>query len=143
MDWNATCKKIILDWIEKLERVNSFAADWRELVDGGDQDDLCSEHKIFLIWHRSIYLACALRKFVNKVTNKARWTWLLCIEHAIGLMNNIGIKLTLIGDHWQGGTNNWHTAQRMLFLSHLPQRVGCLHFLSRIRMQLMLSRSMG
>ena len=46
--------------------VNSIAADWRTLVDGGDQDDLCSEHDIFMIRHRSMYLACALQKFVDQ-----------------------------------------------------------------------------
>ncbi len=38
-------QKVVLDWIEKLEKVDCFASDWRELIDGGDQDDLCSEHK--------------------------------------------------------------------------------------------------
>jgi len=66
--------KMVLDRIEKLEKVNSVAADWRALVDGGDQDDLCSEHDVFLIRHRSMYLACALRKFVDEVTDKSRWT---------------------------------------------------------------------
>ncbi len=33
-------QKIVLDRIDELERVNRFAADWRELIDGGDQDDL-------------------------------------------------------------------------------------------------------
>jgi hypothetical protein len=97
-------QKIVLDRIEKLERVNCFAADWRELVDGGDQDDLCSEHEIFLIRHRSMYLACALCKFVNEVTNKARWTWQLCIEHAIGLMNDIDIETY---SHWRP-LARWH-----------------------------------
>ena len=56
-----------------------------------------------------MYLACALRKFVNEVTNKARWTWQLCIEHAIGLMNNIGIKTY---SHWQP-LARWH--QRLAY----------------------------
>jgi hypothetical protein len=97
-------RSIVLDRIEKLEKVNCFAADWRELVDGGDQDDLCSEHKIFLVRHRSMYLACALRKFVTEVTDNARWTWQQCIEHAIMLMNDIGIETY---SHWRP-LARWH-----------------------------------
>jgi hypothetical protein len=51
-----------------------------------------------------MYLACALRKFVNEVTNKARWTWQLCIEHAIGLMNDIDIETY---SHWRP-LARWH-----------------------------------
>jgi hypothetical protein len=61
-------------------------------VDGGDQDDLCSEHDIFILRHRSMYLACALRKFVNEANKQSRWTWQLCLKHAIQLMNDIGIE---------------------------------------------------
>ena len=67
--------KVVMDQIEKLEMVNSIAADWRTLVDGGDQDDLCSEHDIFMIRHRSMYLVCALQKFVDEVSKTLRWTW--------------------------------------------------------------------
>jgi hypothetical protein len=42
--------KVFLDRIEKLDRVNSNAHEWRELVDGGDpDDDVCSKHDIFLL----------------------------------------------------------------------------------------------
>ena len=68
-------RKAVMDRIEKLEMVNSIAADWRTLVDGGDQEDLCSEHDIFMIRHRSMYLACALRKFVDEASKTSRWTW--------------------------------------------------------------------
>ena len=96
-------RKIVLDRIEKLESVNRYAAEWRELVDGGDPDDLCSEHDIFLIRHRSLYLACALRKFVNEATEQSRrWTWQLCLEHAIQSMNDIGIETY----------SNWRTLAR-------------------------------
>ena len=68
-DVDCDVQKIVHDQIAKLERVNHFAAEWRILVvDGGDRDDLCSEHVIFLMRHRSMYLACTLGKFVNEVT---------------------------------------------------------------------------
>ena len=93
-----------MDRIEKLEMVNSIAADWRTLVDVGDQDDLCSEHDIFMIRHRSMYLACALRKFVDEVSNTSRWTWQQCIQHSIGLMNDIGVESY---SHWRP-LARWH-----------------------------------
>ncbi|KAI2493895.1 hypothetical protein MHU86_20622 [Fragilaria crotonensis] len=97
-------RKVVLDRIDKLERVNSVASEWREFVDGGDQDDLCSEHDVFLIRHRSMYLACALRKFLDEAATAARWTWQLCIEHAIKLMNDIGIETY---SHWRP-LARWH-----------------------------------
>ena len=41
--------KVVLDQIDKLELVNSTASEWREFVDGGDQDNLCLKHDILLI----------------------------------------------------------------------------------------------
>jgi hypothetical protein len=96
--------KVILDQIDKLERVNSIASDWREFVDGGDRDNLCLEHDVFLIQHRSMYLACALRKLLDKAATAARWTWQRCIEHAIKLMNDIGIETY---SHWRP-LARWH-----------------------------------
>ena len=66
--------KVVLDRIDKLKRVSSIASDWREFADGGDQDNLCSEHDVFLIRHRSMYLACALSKFLDKAATAAKWT---------------------------------------------------------------------
>ncbi|KAI2511205.1 hypothetical protein MHU86_3170 [Fragilaria crotonensis] len=84
--------------------VNSIAADWRTLVDGGDQEDLCSEHDIFMIRHRSMYLACALRKFVDEASKTSRWTWQQCIEYSIGLMNDVGVESY---SHWRP-LARWH-----------------------------------
>ena len=97
-------RKVVLDRVEKLESINRYAAEWRTLVDGGDPDDLCSEHDIFLLRHRSLYLACALRKFVTEATGDGsrRWTWQLCLEHAIQSMNDIGIETY----------SNWRTLAR-------------------------------
>ena len=98
-------RKIVLDRVEKLESINRYdATEWMALVDGGDPDDLCSEHDIFLLRHRSLYLACALRKFGTEATGDGsrRWTWQLCLEHAIQSMNDIGIKTY----------SNWRTLAR-------------------------------
>jgi hypothetical protein len=97
-------QRVVLDRIEKLEMVNSIAAGWRTLVNGGNQDDLCSEHDIFLIRHQSMYLACAVQKFVDEVCDTSRWTWQKCIEHSIALMNNIGVESYT---HWRP-LARWH-----------------------------------
>ncbi|KAI2499793.1 hypothetical protein MHU86_14674 [Fragilaria crotonensis] len=134
-------RKAVMDRIEKLEMVNSIAADWRTLVDGGDQEDLCSEHDIFMIRHRSMYLACALRKFVDEASKTSRWTWQQCIEYSIGLMNDVGLA-TPIGDHWQGGTDDWPTARKAPLSNHLYPKIACHRSLSRIQTQWMLSGNM-
>ena len=97
-------KKIVLDRIEKLEKVNCVAADWRALVDGCNHDDLCSKQDIFLIRHWSMYLACALQKFVDEVTDKSRWTWQQCIEYSVASMNDIGLETYT---HWRP-LAKWH-----------------------------------
>ena len=84
--------------------VNQKSSSWRDVVDGGDQDNLCSEHNIFVIQQRSIYLACALQKFVNQVNDNSRWTWKKCLEYSIALMNDIGIEFYT---HWRR-LAKWH-----------------------------------
>jgi hypothetical protein len=56
MDCNI--RKVEMDRIEKLEMVNSIAADWRTLVDGGDQDALWSEHDMFMTSQASEHVPC-------------------------------------------------------------------------------------
>jgi hypothetical protein len=98
-------QKIVLDRIEKWENAINSVADWTTLVDGCDQDNLCSEHDIFLIRHRSMYLACSsLRTLVDEETKTSRWTWQQCIEHFISLMNNIGVESYT---HWRP-LARWH-----------------------------------
>jgi len=96
--------KVVLDRIDKLKQVNSIASDWREFADGGDQDNLCLEHDVFLIRHQSMYLACALSKLLDEAATAAKWTWQRCIEHAIKLMNDIGIETY---SHWRPMAR-WH-----------------------------------
>ena len=142
--YGADCnvQKVLLDRIEKLERVKGIASEWREFVDGGDQDYLCSEYDIFLIQHRSLYLACALRKFVETATMEARWTWHLCIAHAIKLMNDIGIDTY---SSWRP-LAKWHRrlafSPNEAFIKSPAPKSGWPPFLLKILMQWMHSRSM-
>ena len=99
-DLDCDVQKIVHNRIEKLEGVsNRFVPEWRILVDGGDQNDVCSEHDIYLMQPASEHVPCrALRKFVTEVTENSRWTWQQCIEHSIAKTNDIGIETY---SHWR------------------------------------------
>jgi hypothetical protein len=81
--------------------VTSIAAEWRTLVDGGNHDDLSSGHNVFLMSTRLHYLTILL-----------------------GVDRNT--SLTTTGK--VARTDNWPTAQKTPFSSHLHPKVGCLHF---------------
>jgi hypothetical protein len=99
---NCDVKTVIMKRIELLENVNQKPSYWRSVVEGGDPENTCTAHDIFLIRHRSLYLACALRKFVEEVARKSRWTWKLSIQHAIATMNDMGLETY----------SNWETLRR-------------------------------
>ncbi len=64
--YDSTCnvRKVALERIEKLEKANHLSAYWKALIDGGDQENLCSKNDIFIIRTRCLYLTFALCKFV-------------------------------------------------------------------------------
>ena len=101
---NCDVRKVVLERIENLERVNCLSAHWRTLIDGGDQENLCSENDIFVIRTRCLYLACALRKFFAESMDTSRMTWQNCVEHSIQLMNDLGIEMYT---NWRT-LANWH-----------------------------------
>ena len=73
---------------------------------GDDADKHCSEFEIFMLRQRSLYLACALRQFVQKEIGETRWTWQQCLQYSIGVMNDLGLEAysnvrTLGRWHWQ------------------------------------------
>jgi hypothetical protein len=92
--YGLTCdvKKVVLARVELLEAVNRKATFWKSLFEGGDPDNTCTSQEIFLVRHRSLYLACALRKFVEEVKECGRWTWQRCIQFSIATMNDLGIE---------------------------------------------------
>ena len=95
---------IVLDRIKTPEQGNRVDADCRPLVDGCDRDDFCSEQDLFLIPQPNMYLACVLRKFVDEVSDKSRWTWQQCIEYSVASMNDIGLETYT---HWRP-LAKWH-----------------------------------
>lgn len=91
--YGADCdvRQVVVDRIDTLEKCNKIGSFWRFLIDGQDPDNMCSEYDIFLIRQRSLYLAHALRKFVDEVKSGSRWTWQQSIEHSISAMAEIGL----------------------------------------------------
>ncbi len=67
---NCDIKTVVIKRIELLENVNQKPSYWRSVVEDGDPENTCTAHDIFLIRHHSLYLACALRKFVEEVEAK-------------------------------------------------------------------------
>ena len=59
---NSDVKQIVLDRIEHLERVNQEADAWRTVIEDADKDNTMTEHDIFILRLRSLYLAVAIKK---------------------------------------------------------------------------------
>ena len=101
-DANCDVKSVVLARIELLEAVNRKATFWKSVFEGGDPDNTCTSQEIFLVRHRCLYLACALRKFVDEVTEHQQWTWQRCLQFSIATMNDLGIETY----------SSWETLQR-------------------------------
>ena len=84
--------QVVFDRIARLDSVNEAHDKWRDVIDGGDENNTCTAADIFAIRQRSMYLSVALKTFVKQVRNLERWTWQKCIEDAIEKMNDIGIE---------------------------------------------------
>ena len=87
-------KQIVLDRIEHLEKVNQEADAWQTVVEDADKDNTMTEHDIFILRLRSLYLAVAIKKYIDRVAihPAKRWNWEQCIKHSIGALNDIGIE---------------------------------------------------
>jgi hypothetical protein len=53
-----------------------------------------TEHDIFFLRLRSLYLAVAIKNYVDRVAihPAKRWKWEQCIKHSIGALNDMGIE---------------------------------------------------
>ena len=88
----ANVKGVVISRIELFESINRHPNHWKLLVEGGDADKHCSEFEIFMLRQRSLYLACALRQFVQKEIGEPRWTWQQCLQYSIVVMNDLGLE---------------------------------------------------
>ena len=75
--------------------MNNHWDSWRKVVYGGDSNNTCSCSDIFTIRFRSLYLAHAMKKFVENVTGHiaSQSTWKQSLINAIHHMNDIGIEI--------------------------------------------------
>ena len=88
-------KQIVLDWIEHLEKVNQEADAWQTVVEDANKDsNTMTEHDIFILRLRSLYLTVAIKKYVDRVAIHLakRWNWEKCIKHLIGALKDMGIE---------------------------------------------------
>ena len=58
-------KALVLERIELLELVKRQAHTWRKVVEGGDQENTCTEHDVCLLRHTCMYIGTALKTFVS------------------------------------------------------------------------------
>ena len=78
-----------------MEDVNTHWDNWRKVVYGGDSTNTCSCSDIFTIRFRSLYLAHAMKNFVENVTGHiaSQSTWKQSLINAIHHMNDMGIEI--------------------------------------------------
>jgi hypothetical protein len=88
----ANVKEVVIYQIELFEAINRYPNHWKFLVKGRDADKHCSEFEIVMLSQRSLYLACALKQFVQKEVGETRWTWQRCLKYSIGVMNDLRIE---------------------------------------------------
>ena len=84
---------VLLDIFEAnimvLKAVSKTKNGWREVVEGRDADDLCSESDIFALKSRAMIL-CALA-YRTAMLHKNLWTWKQCCSEACRQLNDIGV----------------------------------------------------
>ena len=73
----------VLDILEAhimvLKAVSKTKKGWREVVEGRDADDLCSESDIFALKTRTMILCVAYRTAMLHINS---WTWKQCCSEA-------------------------------------------------------------
>ena len=89
----------MIERIEILESGNGGPANRKIVVDSRyatvrTASQQYSESDVFSLRYRSTYLALALKQFVLHVTDnlKTQWTWRRCLQHAIAMLNDVGIE---------------------------------------------------
>jgi hypothetical protein len=97
-------KALVLERIELLESVNRQADTWCKVVEGGNQDNTCTEHDVWLLRHRCMYIGTALKTFVSMAKPTSKWTWQQCLEDSIQKMNDLSVECYT---HWRN-LQRWH-----------------------------------
>ena len=82
----------VLDILEQhiiaLQSVSKSPSGWRNVVQGRDKENLCSECDIFVLQNRSIILCLAYRTAIRHMNS---WTWKQCCTEACRQLNELGV----------------------------------------------------
>ncbi|KAI2495979.1 hypothetical protein MHU86_18546 [Fragilaria crotonensis] len=82
----------VLDILEHnvivLQSVSKTPSGWRNVVQGRDNENLCSEADIFVLQSRSIILCLAYRTAIRHMNS---WTWKQCCTEACRQLNELGV----------------------------------------------------
>ena len=83
-----TVLDILKAHIMVLQAVSKSMNGWREVVEGRDADDLCSESDIFALKSRAMILCAAYRTAILHMNS---WTWKQCCSEACRQLNDLGV----------------------------------------------------
>jgi hypothetical protein len=75
--------------VELLQSVNRSENGWRNVIEGRDPDNLCSQSDIFAVRGRSMILC---RAYQLAILHMNQWTWKKCCSVACSQLNPLGIE---------------------------------------------------
>lgn len=75
--------------VELLQSANSSESGWRNVIEGGDPDNLCTPSDVFAVRGRSMILCLAYQLAIQ---NMNQWTWEQCCTQACSQLNSLGIQ---------------------------------------------------
>ena len=75
--------------VELLQSANSSESGWRNVIEGGDPDNLCTPSDVFAVRGRSTILCLAYQLAIQ---NMNQWTWEQCFTQACSQLNSLGIQ---------------------------------------------------
>jgi hypothetical protein len=81
--------------IDKLKECSSTSDGWRDIVEGGDLDNVLSNHQIDCVRERARFILAALlyaKQHMGK--HRRRWTFQTCCQAAITDLNRLGMNTT-------------------------------------------------
>ncbi|KAI2502439.1 hypothetical protein MHU86_12015 [Fragilaria crotonensis] len=79
---------ILKHHINVLQSVSRTPNGWRNVVQGNDRENLCSESDIFVLQSRSIILCLAYQTAIRHMNS---WTWKQCCSEACRQLNELGV----------------------------------------------------
>ena len=71
-----------------LQSVHEREDNWRNVVSGKNEENLCTKAEIFAIRQRAMFLCCAYQLAIERMN---QWTWHECCKEACELFNSLGL----------------------------------------------------